>query len=326
MKSIFFCIVCVFLLVNACIVIAEISFLNYCNSGQDPDPFPGDGDEVSGSIVMNTEKINGTWYEPSMNCSVTFRAADGFQLFLTFSNVSLRNASMDNLTITYNDQKNQEYLAGQQVCSNENCIGLKFDSGKSGNLTLKFLSSNVSVPQNVTGFHAHYSVYSLVNPKNQACNGKNRFLCENGHCVLETVVCDGHNDCGDNSDETKCIISVRDTVWAIVVIVMALISVIIMVPLFCCLAIYGTRSVVKSVTLTNPAATALLPAGDQGEIFGLLTSSDAAMNVWPGSSYDRSLSLSYGTNQYMEPSTSSGVNRFRSQSEVVDKPKDNKVL
>ena len=28
--------------------------------------------------------------------------------------------------------------------------------------------------------------------------------CDNGKCVLELYFCDGHNDCGDNTDEVGC--------------------------------------------------------------------------------------------------------------------------
>lgn len=30
------------------------------------------------------------------------------------------------------------------------------------------------------------------------------FLCKNGTCILHDLVCDGKNDCGDNSDEASC--------------------------------------------------------------------------------------------------------------------------
>ncbi|GFS69657.1 uncharacterized protein NPIL_186301 [Nephila pilipes] len=32
----------------------------------------------------------------------------------------------------------------------------------------------------------------------------NEFKCNNGRCVLKEYVCDGHNHCGDNSDQKKC--------------------------------------------------------------------------------------------------------------------------
>ena len=33
--------------------------------------------------------------------------------------------------------------------------------------------------------------------------GADMFMCDNGHCVYTRWVCDGDNDCGDNSDEDK---------------------------------------------------------------------------------------------------------------------------
>ena len=36
---------------------------------------------------------------------------------------------------------------------------------------------------------------------NELCD---EFKCDNGDCVQETWVCDGFNDCGDNSDENQC--------------------------------------------------------------------------------------------------------------------------
>ena len=36
------------------------------------------------------------------------------------------------------------------------------------------------------------------------CTSKYEFLCLNGKCKKKTVKCDGHNDCGDGSDEINC--------------------------------------------------------------------------------------------------------------------------
>ncbi|XP_035225045.1 uncharacterized protein LOC118197609 isoform X2 [Stegodyphus dumicola] len=239
----------------------RISFQKYCLGESLPDTLPSLGEKSSGSLIMNSKPENGSWYLPNLNCSVTLTAEEGFRLFLTFSNVSLRNSSMDNLTVIFNNEESDVVLAGQQICSNENCQGLKFESGSFNNLTLKFISANVSVPSNVTGFKAHYTVYDLG------------------------------------------VIPVKNTVWGIVVIVIAVISVIVFVPMFCFLATSGTRSIVKSVTVPNHA-TPLLPTVDCGETSGLLTSSEAVINCWPGTSYERSYSFSYGTAQNLEPSRS----------------------
>ena len=35
-------------------------------------------------------------------------------------------------------------------------------------------------------------------------NEENEFLCENRRVVHRYLICDGNNDCGDDSDETDC--------------------------------------------------------------------------------------------------------------------------
>lgn len=138
--------------------------MEFCVNESEPDPFPSTGEKSSGSIVMSQFAVNGSWYLPDLNCSVTISAEENYLLLLTFSNVSLRNSSMDNLIVEYESGKSSVSLSGQQVCSNENCQGLKFDSGQFPNITLKFLSfPNITVPQNITGFKAHYTVYDLGN-------------------------------------------------------------------------------------------------------------------------------------------------------------------
>ncbi|GBN62661.1 hypothetical protein AVEN_136527-1 [Araneus ventricosus] len=317
------CCISVFVLIN-CLHSAfanEVSYLKYCLNGSDPDIFPNHGAHSSGSIVMTPKPESSSWYRPDMNCSITLATEPNYYFLLTFSNVSLRNSSMDNLTIFYDNGNSNAVLAGQQVCSNENCEGLKFESGNFNNITLKFISANVTVPQNVTGFQAHYTVYDLANPKTGACRDKHKFLCENKHCIFYEFVCDGHNNCGDLSDETKCEIPVKDTVWGIVAIVGAILAILIFVPCMCFLAISGTQNIVKLVTLPNDP-TPLLNTAACGETSSLLTSSEAANICWPGTSYD---SCNYGTVQHGEYSGNNEPKKSHSHSQI-EESQENKFL
>ena len=136
--------------------------MDFCVNESEPDPIPNGQSQSSGSLVMSKSPVNGSWYLPDLNCSVTISVKEKYLLLLTFSNVSLRNSTMDSLIVEYDSGKSSVMLSGQQVCSNENCQGLKFDSGEFQNITLKFLSfPNVTVPSDMTGFRAHYTAYQL---------------------------------------------------------------------------------------------------------------------------------------------------------------------
>ncbi|GFU49186.1 uncharacterized protein TNCV_2674821 [Trichonephila clavipes] len=322
MKLIFYSTICVFTFYLHFASGDEISYLKYCLNGSEPEMLSSEGTHSTGSLVMTPKPESSSWYLPDMNCSVTFTTEKDHYIFLTFSNVSLRNASMDNLTVIFDNSVSNAVLAGQQVCSNENCEGLKFESGYFNNLTLKFISANVTVPQNVTGFKAHYTVYELADPKTGACRGKHKFLCENKRCIYYDFLCDGHNNCGDLSDEIRCEIPVKNTVWGIVVIVLAILVILIFVPVFIFLAVNGTRNIVKSVTIPNQP-TPLSNAAESGEGSSLLTSSDAMNNCWPGTSYD---SFSYSGTQQAGPSVTKEPKKTSRSRKEIEESQENKFL
>ena len=52
----------------------------------------------------------------------------------------------------------------------------------------------------------------MNNQSSQNENGctDGQFVCSNSLCVNETLLCNGRNDCGDFSDETRCSKSIRE--------------------------------------------------------------------------------------------------------------------
>lgn len=51
--------------------------------------------------------------------------------------------------------------------------------------------------------HAHSPIFDLRYTviKKHSCDNSTSFRCQSGHCIWDTLVCDGYNNCGDNSDE-----------------------------------------------------------------------------------------------------------------------------
>lgn len=285
----------------------QIVFEDYCLDETSPPEVSSGGGTSTGILTLKDVNKKGLAYLPGLNCSVRLSATKEHQLLLTFSLISLRNSSLDTLTVMYDNHINNGSstfttltLSGQQICSSENCTGLIFESGKGfANLTLSFVSANSTVPKNATGFLGIFTVFDYANSQGQ-CTGENQFVCSNKHCIWNGLVCDGHNNCGDRSDELLCGVSMKDTIWGIVVITLGVVSLVILVPVFCYLASYGTRSSVRSLTMPVEP-TPMYPTINDGETANLLTSSEIPP-VMDSGEFSRNTSMNYGTETL--PSTS----------------------
>ncbi|GFR14938.1 uncharacterized protein TNCT_722801, partial [Trichonephila clavata] len=67
-----------------------------------------------------------------------------------------------------------------------------------GKMTIRYKRVNSSNAYHRQGFQFTYTTVT-----NAPCYD-NEFKCNNGKCVLKEYVCDGHNHCGDHSDQKKC--------------------------------------------------------------------------------------------------------------------------
>ena len=51
--------------------------------------------------------------------------------------------------------------------------------------------------------HLLLNELSISHTDSDACDNAHEFTCQNGACVSGDLECDGHDDCGDNSDEIQ---------------------------------------------------------------------------------------------------------------------------
>ena len=50
-----------------------------------------------------------------------------------------------------------------------------------------------------------YALHGCHRLKKRTANcDSDEFTCDNGECEPQSHVCDGYDDCGDNSDEERC--------------------------------------------------------------------------------------------------------------------------
>ncbi|XP_076348640.1 uncharacterized protein LOC143246223 isoform X2 [Tachypleus tridentatus] len=182
---------------------------DYCqSSSQDPAVLvlSKNGQYSAGTLKLAQVLTGQPFYKPGMNCSLILCAPLGYQLLLTISFVNIRSCEFDELSVISGQSNQTTYsnpICGQHKCHEEDCPDLDFVSTrKHPNITVKFQSSTEgNITFNYTGFEASFTVFDSVDNFTHSCKESERFQCTNGRCIWQNFYCNGHNNCGDRSDE-----------------------------------------------------------------------------------------------------------------------------
>ncbi|KPP74300.1 suppressor of tumorigenicity 14 protein-like [Scleropages formosus] len=129
-----------------------------------------------------------SFYPNSVDCKWTIQVPANSKIRVKFTMFRMKEPGVD-IKVCHKDFVE---ISGKKYCGEKPVLVL---SSTTNTLDVKFHSDESYTDK---GFMAHYNAYDPVNP----C--PNQFACAMGMCISKELRCDGWNDCGDMSDETKC--------------------------------------------------------------------------------------------------------------------------
>ncbi|XP_060753667.1 suppressor of tumorigenicity 14 protein isoform X2 [Neoarius graeffei] len=129
-----------------------------------------------------------SFYPPMLDCKWTITVPEHMKIRVKFTKFLVREPGVNVLTC------NKDYVEinGTKYCGERPLLTL---NSNTNTMVISFHSDSSYTNK---GFKAQYNAYNPQNP----CPGK--FTCDTGFCISKQLHCDGWNDCGDMSDETKC--------------------------------------------------------------------------------------------------------------------------
>ncbi|XP_067909861.1 suppressor of tumorigenicity 14 protein homolog [Heterodontus francisci] len=125
------------------------------------------------------------YYPPRSDCTWILRVSPSMQVKVVFE-VFLLQESQSGVCKDYVEINNK------RICGKRPMV---VELGQGNEMTVRFHSD---AAESDRGFSAQFEAYDASKP----C--PDEFACTSGRCVGKDLVCDGWNDCGDNSDETRC--------------------------------------------------------------------------------------------------------------------------
>ena len=165
---------------------------------------------------------SGNNFRNYMDCSVSFRAEKGYGIIVTVKRVNLRDI-VDKVIVDINDSLHPEWT-GSQVIDNKERVSYVADR----KITIRFLTQYSSESTKYNEF------IIILSPYRKSTNCKeSEISCAPNRCVSSSFLCDGHNNCGDNSDEILCLDDNQTSNLAIVGTAMAGLVVVLLLC-YCC--------------------------------------------------------------------------------------------
>lgn len=161
-------------------------------------------------IYSQTVNLGGTWkdynssailkakryatYPTGLSCFVTIKPPLGYGVVVAIRSTDLRiGCEIDNLTIV-------DYFGGRTTFCNYNFFSQEYRSTYSTNrLIVEFRTGRSSLS---TLFRDGFQL-TVTSYKMYPCSSS-EFECSNLRCVAKELTCDGHNHCGDSSDQLRC--------------------------------------------------------------------------------------------------------------------------
>ncbi|KAM9318521.1 ST14 transmembrane serine protease matriptase a isoform 2-T3 [Pholidichthys leucotaenia] len=138
------------------------------------------------------------FYPPLASCQWSIQVPEGKKVKVTFKKFFL-NDPMESETRVMSKTCIKDYVKfdddDKSLCGDKE-EGTEIVLSKTNKIDVKFNSDGSYVDE---GFEAVYEAIDIKDP----CPGQ--FLCKNQRCLDTALRCDGWNDCGDNSDEQKCL-------------------------------------------------------------------------------------------------------------------------
>ncbi|KAH9367255.1 hypothetical protein HPB48_002315 [Haemaphysalis longicornis] len=148
-------------------------------------PAPGPGAAI---IVRSHE---GAHYKPGLTCHFTVKTNKAYRIVVVFDALQFPG-SVDNCSDAL--QISGTSSVNSPICSST----IKEVSSKANFLNLTWITGVGTAPSVEDGFEAVITAYR---PVSWSCSSS-EYKCDNSRCVDKNLACDGHNNCGDNSDET----------------------------------------------------------------------------------------------------------------------------